>query len=149
MYPVVLALHNLIRWVVVVTGVLAIGSAAWGVFRKQSWNKQHRLLSMFFTVSLDVQLLLGALLYLVYSPLTQIALQNFSAAMRESSLRFFSLEHALYMFGAVVFAHLGSISSRKAPEAIQKHRRALFWFLLAGALLALGMPWTRPWLPSF
>lgn len=147
MYATILALHNLVRWVIIITGLLAIGSAIWGVLQRRDWTKTDRLIGMFFSIALDVQLVLGGLLYFVYSPLTRIAFQDFSAAMGESNLRFFSLEHALYMALAVVLVHVGSISSRKASTSMQQHRRALLWFLLAGLMIALGMPWARPWWP--
>jgi hypothetical protein len=69
--------------------------------------------------------------------------------MGNADLRFYGLEHALYMLLAVVAAHLGSILPRRAATSRAKFTRAAIFFVLALLLLLLGMPWSRPFLPSF
>jgi hypothetical protein len=97
---------------------------------------------------MDIQLLLGLILYFFLSPLTRSALSNFGGAMGSPDLRFFALEHALYMILAVVFVHLGSVFSRRQAEDVKKHRTAAIWFGLAVLLILIGMPWMRPLLPG-
>ncbi|MDI6693773.1 MAG: hypothetical protein QME21_01885 [Anaerolineales bacterium] len=148
MYPITLALHNLVRWVALILGILAAARAFSGWFGNRAWSDGDRKVGSFFSIAMDVQLLLGLLLYFVFSPLTRTALSNLGAAMGSADLRFFALEHALYMFLAVIFAHLGSILARRATDAKAKHQRAAIFFGLALLLILLGMPWMRPLLPS-
>jgi cytochrome b subunit of formate dehydrogenase len=103
---------------------------------------------MFYSVSLDVQLLLGLILYFVLSPITKLAFSNFSAALANTDLRFFVFEHLLMMVLAVVFAHVGVAAAKRADESIQKHRRTAIWFGLSLLAILLGMPWFRPLLPG-
>jgi len=148
MYPVVLALHNIFRWIVVVAAILALVRAYRGWLRKSDWNNADRRVGVFFTVSMDIQLLLGLLLYVFFSPITRTALSDIGAAMGDPGARFFALEHLFYMFLAVVFAHLGNTFAKKAAQAADKHRRAAIWYTLAILAILLGMPWMRRLLPG-
>jgi len=148
MYPIILALHNIVRWIVVVTAILALVRAYRGWLRKGDWKDADRRAAVFFTSAMDTQLLLGLLLYLFFSPITRAALSDIGAAMGDPGARFFALEHFFYMFLAVVFSHLGSAFSKKAAQPADKHRRAAIWYTLAVLAILLGMPWMRPFLPG-
>jgi hypothetical protein len=144
MYPVVLTLHNLVRWVVVILAVAATVRALMGWFGKKEWTALDNQLGVWFSSSADVQLLLGLLLYFFLSPITGAALRNFGAAMSNPELRFFAVEHVAMMLIAVVLAHVGRTLSKKAAEATAKHRLAAIFFGLAILAIASAIPWTRP-----
>ncbi|MFU8771915.1 MAG: hypothetical protein ACNA8H_05790, partial [Anaerolineales bacterium] len=142
------AIHNIMRWLVILLALFALYSAYRGWIGKREWKNSDRLSGLFFTISLDIQLLLGIVLYFFLSPLTQGALQDFGQAMAVDELRFFALEHAFIMLLAVIIAHLGNFLVKKAPEAVAKHRRAAVWFTLAVLVLLVGIPWWRPLIPG-
>jgi hypothetical protein len=148
MYPLVLAIHNVVRWVVLIAGVLAVIRAAIALVNKTTWGQIDRALGTLFTSSIDVQFLLGIILYFFLSPITRSAFQGFSEAIGNTSLRFFALVHPVSMLLAVVFTHLGSRQSRKAVTDTARHQNALTWFGLAFILILLGIPWMRPLLPG-
>jgi hypothetical protein len=148
LYPIILALHNIVRWVVLILGVVACVRAFLGWLKKRPWEPMDRKVGMFFGISIDIQILLGLLLYFIYSPITKSALQNFGAAMKAPDVRFFAFEHVFYMVVAVVFAHLGGILPRKVDEAVSKHKRAALFFSVALLAILLGIPWMRPLLPG-
>ena len=148
MYSFFLALHNIIRWAVLVLAILATVTAFLGWFGKRQWSERDRKIGSFFGIAMDIQLLLGLILYFVYSPLTRTALTDLGAAMGVKDLRFFAIEHVFYMVLAVVFAHLGSVLARRAPDSKAKFQRAAIFFGLALLLMLLGIPWTRPLIPG-
>lgn len=148
MYAFVLGLHNIVRWLALILGIVAALLAWIGWLGKQDWKPLNGKLGSYFAISVDVQFLLGLVLYLFLSPLTRSALQNFSAAMGASDLRFFALEHPFYMILALVFAHLGSILPRRVEEPPAKFRRAAILISLAVLLILLGTPWLRPLFPG-
>ena len=148
MYAVVLWIHNILRWVVLALAALAVVNAYWGWFGKREWTARDRKLGTFFTISIDIQLLLGLLLYIFLSPITKAALRDFGAAMGVADSRFFALEHTFFMLLAVIFAHLGSALPRRVDQDLAKFRRAALWFTLALLLILLGMPWARPLIPG-
>ncbi len=96
---------------------------------------------MLFTSVMDLQLLVGIILYLFLSPITTKALQNFSAALGNPTASFFSIEHVVGMVIAVVLAHVGRALSRRAKTPIQKHRRAALWFSLSLLVVLAAIPW--------
>lgn len=149
MYAFILAVHNILRWVVLLLLVIALIRSFWGWFGKRDWTSTDRQIGMFYSVSLDIQLLLGLLLYFVLSPITKIVFSDFSAAMANSDLRFFAIEHLLMMVLAVIFAHVGVASAKRVEESTIKHRRIAIWFTLSLLAILLGMPWFRPLLPGF
>ena len=144
MYPIVLLLHSWVRWIVAIAAVAAVARAFYGWLGKKDWAKLDDQLGLLFSTSLDVQLLLGLILYIFLSPLTQAAFQNFGAAMANSGLRFFALEHTLMMVIAVVLGHVGRALSKKAAESVAKHRLAAILYGLATLAILLAIPWSRP-----
>lgn len=148
---ILLGLHNLMRWVVVILAVLAVGNAFWGWFGGRTWTDRDRRLGSFFAISLDIQLLLGLLLYFINGWFSQL-INNFSDVMSVSSLRFFGIEHFLMMLLAVIFVHIGASRARKAEGDTNKFRTAAIWFSLGVVLILVSIPWPftahpRPWLP--
>ena len=148
MYPFILALHNIARWVVLILGILAAVRAWLGWFKKSEWGSLDRKLGVFFSSAVDTQLLLGLILYIFLSPITRGAFQDFGKAMSIPDQRFFAVEHLFFMLLVVVFAHLGSILPKKAKDSASKYRQAAVWLSLAVLLVLLGMPWARPLFPG-
>jgi hypothetical protein len=138
LYTIVLLVHSWLRWLVLIAGVAAVARGGSANGNAGRW----------FVTLLDIQMLLGLLLYFWLSPLTTAALQDFGGAMGSSQLRYFAVEHVFGMLIAITLAHIGRGKIRKAPE----HRRARIAAIFYGlALLAIlvsipwpGMPAARP-----
>jgi hypothetical protein len=144
LYPWVLTLHATLRWVVTIAGVLAAVRAVWGWVSKKEWAALDERLGSGFTVSMDVQVLLGVILYIFLSPLTQAGFQNFGAAIQTTELRFYLIEHISMMFVAVALAHVGRALARRASQPAAKHQRAAIFFGLAMLAVFAATPWGRP-----
>lgn len=144
MYEIVLSLHNVLRWLVLVAGVLAVFTAVGGWTGARAWTSSSAGPGRLFTISLDVQFLIGILLYGMLSPVTRAAFSDFGAAMANRDLRFFAVEHALLMVLALMAAHVGKVRAPKAPTDAKRHRTAAIWYGLAMLLILAGMPWFRP-----
>ena len=133
MYTALLALHGLLRWVV-------LFSAVWTIAQPK-----ERRPGLVFVASLDTQILLGMVLYLFLSPLTRAAFAAMGQAMKNHELRFFVVEHPFAMFLALVLAHVGRVRMRRAATPELAARRTRLWATLAFVALVLGQPW--PGLP--
>jgi len=147
MYPIVLGLHNIMRWIVLIVGILATVRAFMGWLGKRPWTDRDNKLGLYFTISLDVQLLLGLLLYVVLSPITTAAFSDFGAAMADPTTRFWLVEHISMMIVAVILGHVGRTLSKKATVDTKKHQRAAIFFALALLAILAAIPWFRPLLP--
>ena len=73
------------------------------------------------------QLLLGLLLYFILSPFTLQAMNDFGAAMKDSTLRYWAVEHSLLNIIAVALAQVGSILIKRTADSRIKHRKTLIW----------------------
>jgi len=139
MYSGVLVVHSWLRWLALVAVVgVTLAAVRNQVQGERSVADRWGLTAM---MALDLQMLLGLVLYLALSPFTTEALQDFSAAMRNPGLRFWAVEHSSSMLAAVILAHVGRAIARKAPNAASKRTRLLVCFGLATLLIMLGMPW--------
>ena len=140
MYTLALAIHSWLRWVALVAAVGAIATTAADrsttirTGRADMWG-------LGLMIALDIQMLLGLLLYLVLSPFPTEAMADFGAAMRNPALRFFAVEHVALMFAAVILAHLGRVLARKATTPDAKRSRLLICFVLATIAMLLAIPW--------
>jgi Na+-driven multidrug efflux pump len=141
LYPFVLAIHSVVRWLVLIVGLLAAGKAIAGWLGKRAWLRLDDRLGAMFTGIMDAQFVVGLLLYVVFSPLTRAGFANFGAAMQEPTLRFFLVEHMPMMVAAVVLTHVGRALSRRAADDAKKHQRAALFFSLAMLAVLVGIPW--------
>jgi len=140
MYTFILGLHNILRWVVVILALVAVVNAYLGWFGKRTWTERDRKFGAYFTISMDVELLLGLILYILAGWAQQL-FSNFGGLMDTSVGRFFGLEHIFFMFVAVIVGHIGSARSRKADEDVSKFRNAAIWFTIAFIVILLMIPW--------
>ncbi|HEX5830057.1 MAG TPA: hypothetical protein VFY16_03680 [Gemmatimonadaceae bacterium] len=144
MYIAVLVAHNLLRWLVIILAVGVIARAWSGWLGGRPWTDADGAAGRLYTISMDVQLVLGLLLFAVLSDLTRTAFGNMGAAMADQPTRFFVAEHPLLMVLAVVLAHVGSVLARRGATDAARHRRAALWYTGSFLLLLAGIPWWRP-----
>jgi uncharacterized integral membrane protein len=145
MYDLTLDLHSLLRWFVLLTGLAAAGRSIAG-WSGRPWGASDARMGLLFITMLDLQFLLGLLLYLVLSPTVTAAFSNPGAAMRDPALRFFLVEHMTGMLIAIVLAHIGRARSKKAANDRSKHRAAAVFYGLALVIILLSIPW--PGMPA-
>ncbi|MBL8096235.1 MAG: hypothetical protein JNL73_18810 [Anaerolineales bacterium] len=142
-YDIVLFLHSILRYVIVLAALGAVVLAFRGWFTRQAFTALDERLGMIFTSSMHLQLLIGLLLYAVFSPLTQAAFMNMGAAMTSAPLRFYAVEHIAMMILAVIVATVGRVLSRRAKDDAAKHRMAAIFYTIAIILVFVSIPW--PW----
>ena len=143
MYTSLLQVHNILRWVILLAALITLAKYFMGWFSQQNWRRSDNVFGIVFTSLMDLQLLVGLLLYFVYSPITEAAFQNFGAAMQNSDLRFYAVEHSLIMLIAVVLVHIGRVRTKKVETSKAKFRNGLIFFGLAYLVIMLGIPWGR------
>jgi len=151
MYNFVLSLHNIIRWVVLIVAILALIRMYFGGWGgRKAFSRADDRASLLFVTMLDIQLLVGIILYVFLSP-TTMALLSGDGSMAAPMTRYFGAEHAALMLISVIVAHVGRAQAKKAADARGKFRRTAIWFTVALVLLLAGIPWpfmpiSRPWL---
>lgn len=140
-YLLFLTLHNITRWLIIGFAVWALVRAYLGWFKKLEWSKSDDRAGIFFTSMIDLQVLLGFLLYFLFSPAAPQLVANFGAAMKTPYVRFFGIEHVLMIVIAMIVAHVGRTLSKRAKTTIAQHRAAAIGFSLAILIILAAIPW--------
>jgi hypothetical protein len=124
-----LAIHSIFRWIVVIVGVIVAVKFLISWLQKKPFTSTDRTLALIFSITVDIQILLG-LLTLLTVPITRQV-----------------LEHAFIMILALVAVHL-TVRWRNAPDEL-RFRNTLLSFAAALVLIFIGVAvlpdgWTRP-----
>ncbi len=125
-FTIISALHNIVRWVVVILALVALLIEYRGWLSKQAWSPTDRKVGTFFTSALDTQMLLGILLLLLGG--VQV-------------LRSGWIEHIIPMIIGVVVAHVAFMASRRGTDPAAQHRLAALGYSLSSLIIIVSIPW--------
>ena len=145
LYAVVLLIHSYLRWAVILAGLLAVGRAVSGSSGRKPWTPADDRAGFWFVTAVDLQMLLGILLYGFLSPLTRQAFGDFGAAMKDSTQRFWAVEHLVGMLIGLALVHVGRVRTRRT-DSLRRHKVAAIFFGLALAAILVSIPW--PCMPA-
>jgi hypothetical protein len=143
MYAYVLIAHSLWRWAVILAGLAAIASAVAGLVRQAPWDTARRY-GRLFGIAVDIEFLMGASLYLVFSPITTVALNLADGLPEGSELTFFGVYHGLIMTIAFLDVHVSAVLVRRAKTDAARQRRSIFLYGQTLLLILCTIPWWRP-----
>ena len=146
MYSAVMVVHSWLRWVVILLALLAIVRAVTGAMARRPWTAADNRAGLLFTIALDVQVLLGLVLYFALSPITRAALRDFGGAMGNSVSRFWAVEHVFGVVVGLLLAHRGRVRVRGIADSGRTHTVAAIFFVLALVAILASMPW--PGMPN-
>ncbi len=141
MYYWTLLLHSGLRWGVLILGIAAALKALVAWRAGKSWERSDDLLGMFYIISIDLQFLLGILLYFFLSPITAVLFNAPKEAMASSGIRFFAVEHVVMMLIGIALAHIGRAKGRKQSDPVARHKTTAIFFLLSLLAILAGIPW--------
>jgi len=138
-----LHLHNLLRWVILITLFLSI---------YKLWSKQNALgVSKILLMSSHSTLLLGLYQYLIGSVgLKMIQAAGMGAAMKDAATRFWAVEHIFSMVLAITLITIGHVKYKKSSQS----GTTLVLYTIALLLILSAIPWPfragigRPWFPG-
>jgi hypothetical protein len=140
LYATVLVVHSYLRWLVILAGLMAVGRALAGTFGRKPWTPADDRAGFWFVTALDLQVLLGVLMYVFLSPFTHQAFGDFGAAMKNAALRFWAVEHISGMLIGLALVHVGRVRTRKT-DSLRRHKVAAIFFGLALAIILGSIPW--------
>lgn len=141
MYEPLLTIHSYLRWVLLGLFVAVLVVAVGGWRRGGAWGSRESRLSLALVITLDLQLLLGLLLYMGISPITAAAFRDAGAAMKDGVLRFWMVEHVFLVTVAATCAHLAKIFVGKASSDHLRFKRASQGFGVALLIVLAAIPW--------
>lgn len=154
MYNGMLHLHSVLRWVILILLLVAIFKNM--ADSNKPFTSGHKRLGFYLMICADLLLLVG--LYQWFSGnwgLKSIQANGFGTVMKDSTLRFFTIEHTTGMLIAIILIHLGYSFGKKSVPDAQKHKRVLLYYGLALLIILISVPWPfravgagRHWFPG-
>ncbi|NEU10413.1 cytochrome B [Flavihumibacter sp. R14] len=136
MYKILLGLHSGVRYIVIILFVLALIMAITGLFGRKPYSEANRKVNLFAMISAHTQMLIGLILYF-FSP--KVLLSDMGAAMKDTVLRYWTVEHMVMMIFAVILITVGHSRSKKAADAFNKHRAIALFYGLALLVILLAI----------
>ncbi len=127
-------LHSLWRWVVLLAVTVALVRGVLGWLRGGTWTSNDRLLALVTIITLDIQLVLGLIIYFIGN--------------HWESGTFVAYVHPLVMIIAIVVAHTTTIMIRRTEPATAKFRTLAIGLFIAIFLITAAIPsgsWSRAW----
>lgn len=119
--------HSGWRYIVILVLVVAILKLLIGWFGKQSWSRFDHILGVMTPIVIDIQWLLGIVLW-VMAPTAWFIARNVTF-----------WEHIVTMTLAIVAGHIGWARAKRATEDNTKFQAASIGFLIAGLLVGVGV----------
>lgn len=154
MFPIILTLHSLVRWLVLISLLFAVYRGFRGWRSGNLFSAFDNAVRHWTATIAHIQLILGLWLYFI-SPLTDYFMNHFSEAVHERTLRFFGMEHSLVMFVAITVITIGSAKARRQLTSKGKYKTMALWYTVGLFLILTSVPWafsplvSRPWLRWF
>ncbi|MGN7821373.1 hypothetical protein ACTJJB_14675 [Chitinophaga sp. 22536] len=140
MYQSLTFLHSIIRWLVLISLIIAICKAAKGYFTNAVFTKSDNAVRHWTATIAHIQLLAGMALY-SQSPVIQYFWKHFSTAKETFDLLFFGLIHGLLMFTAIIIVTIGSAMAKRRPTDKDRFRTMLVWYSVALLIIFIAIPW--------
>jgi hypothetical protein len=147
--------HNILRWLVVLFGVLSLFTGMRGLSGKRNFTDGDKRTAFFFLIACDLQLLIGLALYFMKGYFRNFSGGNMGVVMKDSIQRFWTIEHFIGMLIAIIIVHIGYSGTKGNRPHASKFRRLFWCSLIALILIALMVPWpfrapgiSRPWVPG-
>lgn len=140
MFPILLALHSLTRWLILITIIWSIVSAYRGYKKHRKFTKADNWLRLVTVSFVHIQLITGGWLYWI-SPIVDYFLNNFSVAVHQTQARFFGMEHITMMVLGVSLVTIGSSLARRKKKDQEKFKAIYVWYSIALLVIFFSIPW--------
>ena len=139
MYSAILISHIVISILLILLSLFIVIRSFFGVIGKVSFSKfQDIQLSIVAVIFLYLELILGILLYAIYINKLETLITQANANAYFSA-RFWAVEHAILMFFAIIFGHLGLVYAKNLSEDKQKFQKNLLYFGLSSVLIFISI----------
>lgn len=148
MYNLLLTLHSWVRWLVLLSIIIAICRSYYGWLFNKNYSSADTTIRSMATSFSHLQLMLGFGLYFI-SPIIRYFFSDSEKAMEIHEMVFFAIRHIITMFVAVVVLTVGSSMAKRAEVSRKKFSFTAISFTVALALIIYALPWFRPFFRLF
>lgn len=145
MYSSIKELHSYWAYGVLVFLLLAVLNSVIGLSKKKAFGKNDRTIALIGLIFTHVQLLLGFIMYFLSPYLQAAKAGGMGAAMKDSTLRLYLVEHPLINIIAVALITIGWSKHKKAADDTAKFKKIAVLYAIGLVLLLSRIPYSA-WL---
>ena len=139
MYSAILIIHIILSIFLIFLALYIVVRSLIGVLKQIPFsNFQDIQLPVVAVVLLYLELILGLLLYGIYIYKLESLITQANADAYFSA-RFWAVEHAILMFFAIIFGHLGLVYAKNLSDNNQKFKKNLLYFGLSFVLISISI----------
>ena len=121
-YALLRIVHSYWRWADVILAIAVLVRSIIGAVVHREWTRRDDRTMRVFSSILDLQVVLGLILYFFFSPFW-LATYKTSETMRSPVARFFGVEHETAMLLAAIAVYVGRDRAKLAATDHGKHLR--------------------------
>lgn len=133
LYTILREAHSGWRYLVFLLLAAVIVKYVIGWLQKGQWTGLDRRLGLFTTITVDIQLVLGLIVW------GMLPMQPYYDQLEAGFRRIQMMEHPAIMLVAIAVMHVGWVLGRKAPVDATKFRNGALTFIVTGLLIAVGV----------
>jgi hypothetical protein len=137
MYATFLLLHSVVRYFVLILILVLVFKSLAGWLTRGGYSPTDNKISLFTLILAHTQFLLGIILYFL-SPWVKFS----SETMKDSSLRYWTVEHISMMLIAIVLITVARSTSKKLADPVARHRRLFILNAIAVLIILVGIATT-------
>ncbi len=139
MYSILLIVHIIISILLSILSCYIVVRSLFGLLGKVSFSNFYDIkLPIVAVICLYLELILGLLLYAIYINKLETLITQTNANAYFSA-RFWAAEHAILMFFAIIFGHLGLVYAKNLADDKQKFQKNCLYFGLSFILIVLSI----------
>lgn len=143
MQTALLHLHSFLRWIIILLFLIAIFKSI-GAGNKP-FAKSNATIGLLLLIFFDINVLIGLIQWFTGGVhgvgLPSIKGNGMAEVMKNSTMRFFAVEHITGMLLAAVFIHIGRAVSKKNIPDRTKHRKTVLYYVIALIITLASIPW--------
>lgn len=138
---ILVILHSWLRWILLILLLASIVKSFSGLSSKKALTAGDKKTWLFTMISAHTTLLIGLILLFFGTYGIAKGVPEGISVMKNSTYRFFWVEHPLMMLIAVVFITIARGQVKKSiPDAV-KYKKAFWFFIIALLLILASIPW--------
>lgn len=142
-YEIFLFVHSWVRWLILLLAFVVVARSYAGWLGGQHYGKSDNAMSGSLIGLFHLQLLLGLILYFVSPWVNQAWEMGMGNAMKDSSVRFWAVEHIAINVIAVVVAQVGRSRTRRIADSVKKYKTQAIFYSIALVLILSRIPWSE------
>ncbi|MFN4080326.1 MAG: hypothetical protein ACK4NS_05455 [Saprospiraceae bacterium] len=138
-HQILASVHSWNRYLLLAALIFVLYRAYSGWLGRRDYTRTDNAASASLLGLTHLQLLLGLTLYFGTSAYTRQAFANMGAAMKDSALRYYAVEHITVMLLAVAMIQLGRTLSKKSVAHNDKFRKLAIYTSVGLGLIILSL----------